>query len=115
MPEARPLAPCAGEAARAIIAASIVPRSRGRGARCGRKGDANQPEGIPDAKNTALRGCGASQAADLDAGKKAFNKCAVCHSPEAGVTRIGPSLFGVIGRKSASLPGYNYSSAMRGL
>ncbi len=55
----------------------------------------------------------ASLAADAEAGKKAFSKCAVCHSPEAGVTRVGPSLFGVIGRKSATLPGFNYSTAMK--
>ena len=56
---------------------------------------------------------GASQAADAEAGKKAFNKCAVCHSPEQGVTRVGPSLFGIVGRKAGTLPGFNYSSAMK--
>jgi cytochrome c len=29
------------------------------------------------------------------------------------MTLIGPSLYGVVGRPSASLPGYNYSPAMR--
>lgn len=56
---------------------------------------------------------GTSQAADVEAGKKAFNKCAVCHSPEQGVTRVGPSLFGIIGRKAGTLPGYNFSTAMK--
>jgi len=45
-----------------------------------------------------------SQGADSEAGKKIFEKCAVCHTAEAGKNKIGPSLFGVVGRKSASVP-----------
>lgn len=52
----------------------------------------------------------ADDAAD---GKRLFNKCRACHTLEPGKTRIGPSLHGVIGRRSASLPGFNYSEAMR--
>ncbi|WP_263053739.1 c-type cytochrome [Defluviicoccus vanus] len=29
------------------------------------------------------------------------------------MTRVGPSLFGVIGRKAGTLPGYNFSTAMK--
>jgi len=50
---------------------------------------------------------------DAVAGKKVFNQCAVCHSPQPNKTIIGPSLFGVVGRHSASLPGYSYSDAMK--
>jgi cytochrome c2 len=39
--------------------------------------------------------------------------CAICHSNEAGKTKIGPSLFGVVGRPSGSEPGYSYSDAMK--
>ena len=42
------------------------------------------------------------------------NECAVCHSVtqgEAGM--MGPNLAGVVGRKSGSLAGFNYSQAMR--
>jgi cytochrome c len=52
-------------------------------------------------------------AGDVDAGKKLFAKCSLCHSPEAGKNKIGPSLFGVVGRKSASVPDYTYSDAMK--
>jgi len=52
-------------------------------------------------------------AADVEAGKTAFKKCALCHTAEAGKNKIGPSLFGVVGRKSASLDNYNYSEAMK--
>jgi len=50
---------------------------------------------------------------DAVAGKSVFNKCAVCHSPAAGKNSVGPSLFGVVGRPSASAPGYSYSDAMK--
>jgi cytochrome c len=50
---------------------------------------------------------------DVEAGKVAFKECAVCHTTEPGKNKVGPSLFGVIGRKSASLDGYNYSEAMK--
>jgi cytochrome c len=50
---------------------------------------------------------------DAEAGKKVFSKCAVCHTAVAGKNGLGPSLFGVVGRPSASVPGYNYSDAMK--
>ena len=57
---------------------------------------------------------GAAEAAgDSAAGKAAFKKCEICHSPEAGKNKIGPSLFGVVGRASASVPGFSYSDAMK--
>ncbi len=49
---------------------------------------------------------------DATAGKAVFVKCSLCHYPEAGKTKIGPSLWGVVGRPSGSLPGYHYSTAM---
>jgi cytochrome c len=58
-------------------------------------------------------GSGSVRAADVDAGKADFKKCALCHTTEAGKNKVGPSLFGVVGRKAASLEGYNYSEAMK--
>jgi len=55
----------------------------------------------------------ASFAADIDAGKLVFKKCALCHTNEPEKNKIGPSLFGVVGRQSASLSNYNYSDAMK--
>jgi cytochrome c len=49
------------------------------------------------------------------AGEKIFAHCAACHSAKPGENKIGPSLAGVFGRKSATEPGYSYSSAMKGL
>jgi cytochrome c len=50
---------------------------------------------------------------DATAGAVVFKKCQVCHTNEAGKNKIGPSLFGVVGRPSASIAGFNYSDAMK--
>ena len=56
----------------------------------------------------------ADDAGDAVKGKKIFLKCAACHSLDAGVNKVGPSLHGIIGRASASIAGFNYSDAMKG-
>ena len=50
---------------------------------------------------------------DPVAGKTIFAKCMVCHSPDAGVNKVGPSLHGIVGRPSHSIADYNYSPAMQ--
>lgn len=50
---------------------------------------------------------------DAEAGKKVFNKCKVCHTLEAGVNKVGPSLAGVIGRPAGTAEGFAYSDAMK--
>ena len=46
-------------------------------------------------------------------GAKVFKKCAACHSiAEGGGNKIGPSLWGVLGRSAGSIPDYKYSKAM---
>jgi cytochrome c len=54
-----------------------------------------------------------AMAADVEAGKVAFKKCALCHTTEPGKSKIGPSLFGVVGRKSGSVDNFSYSEAMK--
>src|SRR5690242_11286141 len=49
---------------------------------------------------------------DAAAGAKIFNKCKTCHENEKGVNRVGPTLKGVVGRKTASVEGFKYSEAM---
>jgi cytochrome c len=47
-------------------------------------------------------------------GSKAFDEeCSDCHSTKEGKNKKGPSLFGIVGRKSASIADFNYSDAMR--
>ena len=46
-------------------------------------------------------------------GAKVFKKCAACHSiARGGANKIGPALWGVVGRKAGSISDYKYSKAM---
>jgi cytochrome c len=45
------------------------------------------------------------------AGEKVFAQCKTCHVAEAGVNRVGPSLYGLVGRHSGIVAGYKYSAA----
>jgi cytochrome c len=55
---------------------------------------------------------GAALAQDVTAGEASFRKCAPCHSigPDAA-NKVGPLLNGLNGRKSGSVPEFNYSDA----
>ena len=55
----------------------------------------------------------AEAAGNAAAGEQVFARCMVCHSTKAGENKIGPSLAGVVGRKSGSAPGYDYSPALK--
>lgn len=57
-------------------------------------------------------GAQASAAAAADGSDVFDTNCAVCHSTDPGTNKLGPSLAGVVGRKSASLADYSYSPAM---
>lgn len=54
----------------------------------------------------------ASRAQSAAADSAAFKPCAVCHSVD-GSSGTGPTLKGVIGRVSGTVPGFRYSRAMR--
>ena len=67
-----------------------------------------------------LLAAGAAAAEDAPAGgdpalgERVFTKCRACHQIGEGAhAAVGPELNGLIGRHSASLPGYNYSEAMK--
>ena len=51
-----------------------------------------------------------------DRGAQVFRACVACHtlSPDEG-NRAGPTLHGVFGRRIATLPGYNFSPALKKL
>jgi cytochrome c len=52
-------------------------------------------------------------AADVAAGQAVFSHCAACHSASPGVNKIGPSLAGIVGSKSGTVGGYNFSAGMK--
>src|SRR5215467_5760299 len=55
----------------------------------------------------------AEAAGNAAAGEQVFARCAVCHSSKPGENKNGPSLAGVVGRKSGSAQGYDYSPALK--
>ena len=62
----------------------------------------------------AVGGVDASFAQDAKAGAAVFNQCRICHQIGAGAQNaIGPVLTGVVGRKAATYPGYDYSDALK--
>jgi len=62
----------------------------------------------------ALLSTAAMGAGDAAKGKELFARCMVCHTSEkGGPNRVGPNLFGVVGRKAGTLPGFSFSPAMK--
>ncbi|MBM7062939.1 c-type cytochrome [Pseudomonas sp. UL073] len=62
----------------------------------------------------ALQAAPACAPAAVEKGSAAFaSDCAVCHAVKDTPGMMGPSLGGVIGRTSGSLPGFSYSQAMK--
>jgi cytochrome c len=53
--------------------------------------------------------------AAVDKGEAASKKCAACHTFGKGEpNRVGPNLYGVVGRERGSHAGFNYSAGMKG-
>ena len=70
---------------------------------------------LPIAVNLAIIGLSTASYAGSNAptGESVFNKCVICHSTSPGDNSVGPTLFGIVGRRSGSVPGYSYSEAMK--
>ncbi len=55
-------------------------------------------------------------AADVAAGEKVAKKCAACHTfDDGGANKIGPNLWGILGRDIGAVDGFAYSDALTGL
>jgi cytochrome c len=53
-------------------------------------------------------------AADAKTGAASAKPCTTCHSfDKGGPAKIGPPLYGVVGRTKGSIPGFAYSDAMK--
>ena len=71
----------------------------------------HSPPGITVGVFLLLAIASPATAADPDHGKALYQTCAACHTerPDA----LGPSLKGVVGRKSAALEDFRYSNPMK--
>jgi len=50
---------------------------------------------------------------DPENGKKIAKKCLTCHTlKQGGKVKLGPNLFGILGKKAGSIEGYKYSKAL---
>jgi cytochrome c len=55
------------------------------------------------------------QGGDAASGQQVFNNaCRTCHTTREEDNRLGPHLYNITGREAGSVPGYDYSSAMKG-
>ncbi|MDX2238970.1 MAG: cytochrome c family protein [Hyphomonadaceae bacterium] len=86
------------------------------------------PEAAPDAATTPATApeaaaalvqlaitdaSGATLSGDPTRGQRVFLQCQTCHTIQAGVNRVGPSLHGIIGRQAGTVAGFRYSEANR--
>jgi cytochrome c len=56
----------------------------------------------------------ALSAADAARGQKQLKKCSACHSfDQGGANKIGPNLYGVVGRALGATDGFAYSPALK--
>jgi cytochrome c len=62
---------------------------------------------------TAAASIAQNAAAPSTAPSTVFSQCEVCHSVD-GINGTGPTLKGVVGRQSGTVPGFRYSRAMKG-
>ena len=77
------------------------------------KGSANQVSETKTASVEVVDIVALLALGDLTHGEKVFKKCSACHVVEkGGANKIGPSLYGVLGRKVASINDYKYSKAL---
>jgi len=73
------------------------------------KAESTAPQAAPQVTLASLLG-----GADPAAGEKIAKKCKGCHTlQKGGANRVGPNLYGVLGREIASFAGFKYSDALQ--
>lgn len=63
----------------------------------------------------SLSATSAMAAGDVKKGTKVFKKCKACHTvDQGGKNKVGPNLFGIVGKEAGKVEGFKYSKAMKG-
>ena len=68
---------------------------------------------LPLALALLLAASAAHADGDAARGEKKFEDCASCHATAQGQNGVGPSLYGVLGRKAGELADFRYSPAIK--
>ncbi len=83
-------------------------------AACGAPEDGASKDDAPAAPSRPAATAAPALSPAAEAGRKNFRPCAVCHSVREGDNaRVGPSVYGVYGRKAGAVDGFAYSKAMK--
>ena len=92
-----------------------MPQSEGGGLPAGAGGAVDAPVAMPAvAAFDPAEVVASVPGADASAGATIFKKCGACHSiDQGGPNKVGPNLWGVVGRPKGSHEGFNYSKAMQ--
>jgi cytochrome c2 len=92
-----------------LVAASMVGVTASAGMAAGGVGSPARVDSSNDVQPVRF------DASKVQEGRALFTQvCSNCHTNEPNKNKIGPSLFGVVGRHAGSAPGFDYSQAMKG-
>lgn len=102
----------AGEAANnAVASAKDAAAGAGEAATDVVKDASAAVSGAADAATNEVASAFAGLTGDAAKGKRVFAKCMACHTVQEGQNRVGPSLYGIVGREAGSIEGFNYTDA----
>ncbi len=76
-----------------------------------------EPEAVEEKEEAIVQKVAQSMGANMEEGQQVFKKkCRSCHTfAEDGKNRVGPNLWGVLGREKASVEGFKYSGVFQEL
>lgn len=102
---------------RKIVMTTVAVTSLMALAACGGRTDQDEApapaadEPAAEAEAPAVDVAFADLTGDAAAGETVFAQCRTCHLVEEGKNGVGPSLYGIVGRESGTIAGFNYSDA----
>ena len=99
-----------------LIGDALVPAPEAHGVAVSHEGGAPAKKTTPATTEKEADFATVLASADPAAGEKVFNKCKSCHSIEkGGPNKVGPHLWGVVGRPKGHVEDFAYSDALKGL